>query len=259
MKKINKNKFNSWKEYYFEYQYQLAKKYYIPFLKKTNIELKNKKILDVGCGNGGFISAFNEYTRYLTGIEIKKFDWSKDNDVNFIVGDIKKIDIKTSGNDFNLIILRDVIEHIPIYDKITFLDTLNKFTTKNATYFITFPPFYSPFGLHQQVFCKTILKYVPYLSILPSFILKFILTIFGENKNTLNKILEIKDSRMTIMHFLKICKDLDLKIIKRIFFTVRPSHQLRYGFKTRRSYIGNIPLLNELFITGAAFILESKK
>ena len=41
MKKINKDNFNSWKEYYWEYQYQLAKKYYIPFLKESNIKLKN--------------------------------------------------------------------------------------------------------------------------------------------------------------------------------------------------------------------------
>ncbi len=43
MKKINKINFNSWKEYYWEYQYQLAKKYYIPFLKESNIKLENKK------------------------------------------------------------------------------------------------------------------------------------------------------------------------------------------------------------------------
>ena len=34
MKKIDKNNFNSWKEYYFEYQRSLAQHYYIPFFKK---------------------------------------------------------------------------------------------------------------------------------------------------------------------------------------------------------------------------------
>ena len=34
--------------------------------------------------------------------------------------------------------------------------------------------------------------------------------------------------------------------------------ELRYGFKTRKSYIGNIPLLRELFVTGVVFILKIK-
>ena len=132
MKKINKNKFDSWKEYYWEYQYQLAKKYYIPFLKESHVELENKKILDIGCGNGGFIYAFNKHSEHLTGIEIKEFDWPNDNKVNFIIGNIEKLDTNIIGNDFNLIILRDVIEHIPNKNKIVFMDTLNKFSNKNT-------------------------------------------------------------------------------------------------------------------------------
>ena len=63
MKKINKNKFNSWKDYYFHYQYSLAEQFYIPLLKKINIKLKDKKIIDIGCGNGGFISAFLKHSK----------------------------------------------------------------------------------------------------------------------------------------------------------------------------------------------------
>ena len=259
MKRINKYHYNSWKEYYWENQYQLAKQYYIPYLNKSNITLKDEKILDVGCGNGGFISAFNKQSKYLTGVEIKEFNWPDRNNINFIIGDIEKLDINIIGDNFKLIILRDVIEHIPNQKKITFINSLNKFTNKDTKFLITFPPYYSPFGLHQQVFCKTILKYIPFLSLMPTKLLRFTLNIFGENKDTLNKLLEIKDCRMTIANFLNICKKLNLKIIKKTFFTVRPSHQLRYGFKTRKSYIGNIPLINELFVTGVAFILESEK
>ena len=123
---------------------------------------------------------------------------------------------------------------------------------------MTFPPFYSPFGLHQQVFCKSILKYTPYLSLLPTIILKFILKLFGENEHTVKKLLEIKDCRMTIRRFLEIVNNLGFREhpLYRTFFTVRPSHQLRYGLKTRRSYLDRIPLLRDLFVTGVAFILQ---
>jgi hypothetical protein len=99
---------------------------------------------------------------------------------------------------------------------------------------------------------------VPYLSILPKSILKFILSIFKENKDTLEKLLEIKDCKMTIRTFIKLYRELGLKKIKSDFFTVRPSHTLRYGFKIRKSYLGNIPVLRELFVTGVSFVLKVK-
>ena len=126
MKKINKNNFNSWKDYYFHYQYELAKEYYIPLLKKININLKNQKIVDIGCGNGGFISAFLKHSNDLYGIEIKEFDWSSEikNKIVFLTGDITEMtSYKTAiiGPNVKLIILRDVIEHIPNNDKHSFL------------------------------------------------------------------------------------------------------------------------------------------
>ena len=118
MQKINQTSFDSWKEYYFEYQYKLAEQYYIPLLKKINIELENQKIFDVGCGNGGFISAFSDYSTNLYAIEIKEFDWDKKTKdrVNFLIGDLTEMTAKKVaiiGGSVDLIILRDVIEHIP--------------------------------------------------------------------------------------------------------------------------------------------------
>ena len=163
------------------------------------------------------------------------------------------------GQPVDLIILRDVIEHIPISEKLFFLQKVKQFAKPDTNLLITFPPYYSPFGLHQQVFCKSILKYIPYLSILPKSILKLILLAFRENQNTLEKLLETKECRMTISNFIKLYKKLELEETSSLFFTVRPSHTLRYGFKTRNSYLGNIPILRELFVTGASFTLKFKK
>ena len=75
---IKVHDFDNWQDYYWQYQYILAKEYYIPELISTNISIENKKILDIGCGNGGFATAFSEYNTFVTGIEIKEFNWKKD-------------------------------------------------------------------------------------------------------------------------------------------------------------------------------------
>ena len=64
---------------------------------------------------------------------------------------------------------------------------------------------------------------------------------------------------MTISNFIKLYKKLKLEETNLLFFTVRPSHTLRYGFKTRSSYLGKIPILRELFVTGVSFTLKFKK
>ena len=65
----------AWKKYYFNYQKTLAEKYYIPLLKSLNKPIANKKALDVGCGDGGFITAFANEGAIATGVEIKDFNW----------------------------------------------------------------------------------------------------------------------------------------------------------------------------------------
>ena len=95
-------------------------------------------------------------------------------------------------------------------------------------------------------------------SILPKSILKLVLLIFQEDEEVLEKLLEIKDCKMTIRTFIKLYKKLELKKVKSEFFTVRPSHTLRYGLRTRKSYLSKIPFMRELFVTGATFILKRK-
>ena len=181
--------------------------------------------------------------------------------VVFLTGDLTEmIKCKTDivGSNVKLIILRDVIEHIPYNKKLFFLKSILEFANSDTKLLITFPPFYSPFGLHQQVFCNSILQYIPYLSLLPKPLLKLILLIFRESNDTLEKLLEIKDCKMTIRAFIRLYKEVGLEKIKSDFFTVRPSHTLRYGFKIRKSYLGNLPILRELFITGVSFVLKVK-
>ena len=112
MKKLNKNNFSSWKEYYFEYQKSLAEHYYIPFFQKNKIELENKHILEIGCGNGGFINAFGRFSDNCVGFDLKNLQWEKTN-VKYHKLDVFDDDlINKIDSKFDIIILRDVVEHL---------------------------------------------------------------------------------------------------------------------------------------------------
>ena len=180
---IHKSKYKNWKDYYWDYQFILAKEYYIPLLKKWNYIFLNKKILDIGCGNGGFTSAFGEYCN-ITGIDIKSFPWKKNKNVSYMPYDIFT-EPKKINTDFDLIIMRDVIEHIPIQKKLNFINKALEYGKDNSKLLITFPPFYSPFGLHQQVLLKSIIKYIPFLSSISPKILIPILKILNENPKSI--------------------------------------------------------------------------
>ena len=251
---INKSSYDSWKNYYWDYQYTLAKEYYIPLLKKWNFNLKNKKILDIGCGNGGFTAAFGNSSK-IVGIDIKKFQWKKIDNVEYKSYDIFK-EPKEIDTDFDLIIMRDVIEHIPLDLKMDFIQKALEFTKDNAKLLITFPPFYSPFGLHQQVLLKSFMRYIPFLSIISPKILISVLRILNEKAKSINDIIEMHECKMTISNFENILQQLDLNISNSKFFFCRPSHEIRYNFKTNELKHNPIKYLKEFYVLGTVYLIN---
>ena len=75
-----------------------------------NKNLKNKDVLDFGCGWGGFLRNIKNY-KSLSGVELRK------ECINYIQRNIKKIDISNNINffdkKFDIITMFHVLEHIP--------------------------------------------------------------------------------------------------------------------------------------------------
>ena len=260
MKNIKLSDFSSWEDYYWEYQNLLAKEYYIPYLKNQKI-LLNSNVLDVGCGNGGFISAIRSInstsSHMIKGIDIKAFRSWEDDNTNYNVHNILDDNNKDYQKKYDLIILRDVIEHIHKKDKKRFMLEIISFLNQDGKIFVTFPPYLSPFGLHQQAIMKSFLKYIPFLSLIPRFILKKLICRF-ESKAIWVEIKEIIDSGMTIFAFKKILKQVGLEIYRKRYFSIRPSHEIRYGIKTLKSPFGCFPLVREFLVLGTCYILKVK-
>ena len=257
MKKLDKNNFSNWREYYFEYQRSLASGYYIPFLKGNGVELKDKNILEIGCGNGGFIDAFGDYSENCVGFDLKDLEWDKSNITYHRLNVFDDNLTNKIDSTFDIIILRDVIEHLNNKQTNKLFKQISLLTNPDTFILITFPPFYSPFGLHQQVLLKSILRFVPYLSLIPKELMKVLIEGDKDNKEGVKELLSLYNSKKTISMLYKLVSRNGYFVVDEKFFHIRPSHEIRYGIKTMESrLIRHIPIIRELLITGTVFLIR---
>jgi SAM-dependent methyltransferase len=257
-KKLNVGDFTGWQEYYWTYQYNLARDFYVPMFEEWGLRGEGLKVVDVGCGDGGFTAALADWGASCTGIEIKPFARKAyDNPrLRYMVQDITAPDAPgIIGDDHGLVILRDVIEHIPVPSKGAFLQSALRLMKPDGRMLITFPPYFSPFGLHQQTILKSRLRKVPFLSLMPRAALDFIMEKAGETASSMAEIDSIRESRMTIRGFKRLVKEQGLGILEERHYLVRPSHEIRYGWRTTEARWGRVPLLREMFILGTAYLL----
>lgn len=260
MKYLQPRDFESWQEYYFQYQFNLARDYYIPLLAVWDVKIRGKKVLDIGCGNGGFTSAFAQAGAACTGVEIRKIPWKGDSEnPRFLVQDITASDAgKNLDAPFDLVILRDVIEHIPLDRKLDFLSAAKKLIHENSQILVTFPPFYSPFGLHQQTLLKKGSRKIPFLGWIPGWLLNPILKWIGETEKDILGVKNIRQCRMTVSGFNSLAEQTGFHISQERYFHIRPSHEIRYGWKTRESALGRVPVIREIVNLGTVYLLTNR-
>lgn len=257
--------FHKDRKIYFKQQYQNTKKYIIPFIEDKFKISKNLKILEIGCGEGGILSAFYELGCHITGIDLaankinnanKYFsELSNSHSFKFILNDIFNVDAKKI-HTFNLIILKDTIEHIHNQEKL--INLLKQFLEYNGYLFISFPPWQMPWGGHQQMCDNKIVSLMPYIHLLPNFLYKGILKLFSENKKKIEHLLEIKETRITIERFEKIIKKLNIRIVKRKLYLINPNYEIKFGFKPREQFkiISILPYLRGFFTTTCFYLLK---
>ncbi len=126
-----------------------TKRYYDIELKKvtSNLDNKNLKVLEIGFGNGGFLTYAKEKAWNIYGIEINNDLIATAKEKGFQVYD--SIDFLHDGT-FDLIVAFDVLEHIPSSDIIEFVNTIKSKLKKDGYFLARFPNGDSPIGMRNQ-------------------------------------------------------------------------------------------------------------
>lgn len=255
------------KDIYFKEQEYTTQKYVIPFLNDFVTLNNNFQVLEIGCGEAGNLKPFLDKGCRSVGVDLNadKVEYAREyflkhpnnHLLKLIVEDIYNL-VDEFKEEFDLIILRDVIEHIHNQEK--FLAGLKKFLKPNGKIFFGFPPWQNPFGGHQQVCNSKVLSKIPYFHLLPKFLYKGVLKLFGEKKSTIDDLLEIKDTGISIERFERILKAEDWLIDKKTFFFINPNYEIKFKLKPRESYsfISKTPILRNFFVTACYYLISKK-
>jgi SAM-dependent methyltransferase len=242
-------------QHFFE-QRKHADAYLIPFLERNCPDFRRFQILDVGCAEAGFLDALHAARIPGIGLELEPdriaISKSFNPELDIVEGDITDPDIVSRlKRTFDLIVIRDVIEHIP--DKDTVFEHLNALLKADGFIYITFPPRFSPFGGHQQN-GRSILRTIPYLHLLPPPMIRALGKITGEYPHIVESIITQRRIGLGIGQFQDLCALHGYRIHRKDLFLFRPVFQARYGLAAKR--MPDIPAVREFLVLGCECLLR---
>jgi len=252
------------RELYFKEQSYTTKKYVIPYIESIKPIDESMRILEIGCGEGGNMKPFLDMGCTVVGVDIhtKGIQLAENfysnhpfkKNLTLINNDI--FDVKEDMKAFDIIILRDVLEHI--HNQEAFLNYAKSFLKNDGLFFIAFPPWQNPFGGHQQVLSSKILSHLPYFHILPKPILTLLLKIFGESKS-IQGMLELVDTGISIERYKKIIRTEKYRILKQTYWFINPNYEIKFNLKPREQLkiLSSIPYFRN-YVTTAYYSVISK-
>jgi len=240
------------RQLYFNEQSLTTRKYVIPYIQKHKTIGLGTRVLEIGCGEGGNIPPFLEAGCSVVGIDISKpqverareflADHPQRDQLSLIVQDIYQVDPQALGT-FDLIVMRDVIEHIP--DQERFMAFLKPFLKTDGLIFFGFPPWYMPFGGHQQGCRNKYLSVLPWYHLLPAGIYRRVLRAGGESEGKIEHLLANKRTGISIERFQRILRKLNYKTIDRTLYLFNPNYEVKFKLKP----VVQLPILrNAIFI-----------
>jgi len=229
---------------YRDYQQSVARKAILPLLHRARITLRDKRLLDVGCGTGGMTAVWAAEGARTVGLDIDAPRLAGLQG-RFVAGNVTQLPFRDGA--FDLVFAHDCLEHVGALDAA--LSEIARVLAPGGTAFVTFPPFYSAYGGHQQG-SRMWLKYLPFGHLLPS---RLWLSLAG---NSPYSAMFRSLSRLSLRRFESAVKSSPLVIEKQFTFIIRPEVALRAGLpEIGASVLGRLPILRELAVGGAFYVL----
>lgn len=247
---------------YFQEQAYTTETYVIPFIEKRKAITPSTSILEIGCGEGGNLKPFLDRGCPVTGIDLSEgkieaaeklfAPHPRRKEATFICRDI--YEVERLDRQFDVILLRDVIEHIP--DQQKFMPFIRRFLKPDGVVFVAFPPWRNPFGGHQQICRNKLISHTPYIHLLPKALYRKCLESAGEN---VQEMLEIRATGISLERFFSIVKKGNYRLDESVLYFINPNYEIKFGLKPRTlTGLFNIPYLRNFWTTCGYFLLSNR-
>jgi SAM-dependent methyltransferase len=247
---------------YFEYQRRVGREVIVPWL-AHRLALEGLSVGDVGAHQGGTLEALREHGLVdgAVGFEldpevVAESPFVSDERFRLEVADVTKLD--PGGHEFDLVLLHDVLEHIPDHRRA--LASVRSLLRDRGHVFVSFPPYFSAFGGHQQL-ARGRARFVPFLHLLPAGLF-FRFAVPGDNEymtseGSLEDMRSVRRAKLSLAAAERAFSATGLELVDRELYLVRPEYELRYGLSPRSAgVLGSIPGLRELSVAGAFYLLR---
>lgn len=243
----------------YEQQVDNSRQYVLPFIEETHPIKPGTNVLEIGCGEGGVLVPFMDKGAHCVGVDLNelRIDYANNfykeevaaGKIKFLYKNVYDTDfLEMYKGFFDVIILKDVIEHIPEQEK--FVPYLKNLLKPDGQVFFGFPPWYMPFGGHQQL-CEHKLGMMPWYHILPKSLYRGLLKMIGESDGVIRELSEIHDTRISIERFERIIKRSGLKTVNKQHYLINPIYKYKFGLQPRKQLgiISDIPFLRNFVTT----------
>ena len=242
---------------YSDFEYSHAKDLLAMYSEFIDLkEFKNKSILEVGCGAWGKsvyiaekydsnVTWLDINDNFLSQARIKSKEHNVDNKAEFI--NVSALDTKFDDNMFDIIIMSDVIEHIPNTELL--FDEMFRVLKKGWIILFDFASYYHYFWHHLWDTIQ-----IPWIHIF--FTDKFLIKLYKESVKWLvdwdsriklriwnNNWKEVFDYLNNITR-----KDFEKIIWNFLSKSNTQSHNIKYFMLKNFNFLSKIPLLREIFI-----------
>lgn len=114
-------------------------------LERRGIRLKGARVLDLGCGVGGYSLALTDFGAEVIGLDIRPPVELTSQGIAQVAADALRLPFREST--FDGIFCASLIEHVP--DPYRLLVEIRRVIRGGGWVYLSFPPFFSPLGGHQ--------------------------------------------------------------------------------------------------------------
>lgn len=247
---------------YWQYEYDVTARYMIPLLEQWGIPVRGASVIDVGCGEGGGLCAMYDAGAVPCcgfDVEVGRVEAANslkgDRDIPFACGNLYDDHTPFSAFQFDLVVLHDVFEHLDFKDAV--LQKLARYARPNGKIMITFPPYYSAYGAHQQLL-NTHWAKVPFFHLVPFTLTKLLPRLKNEHPHIVHEIQKLGRLKMGMKKFEEIVSRNRLSIAAKQAYLVSPNH-IRFGLRPLPAgKVAELPVIGELVCTGVVYVLEKR-